>query len=63
VAFTSDIHRHSDADRAKRAGRQQYIGESSFSLIQFRFLLSIAWEWSALVIDQMPCFLGVPNCD
>jgi hypothetical protein len=23
----------------------------------------IAWFWIALVVDQMPCFLGVPNCD
>jgi hypothetical protein len=23
----------------------------------------IAWLWIGLVVDQMPCFLGVPNCD
>lgn len=23
----------------------------------------IAWFWIALMTDQMPCFLGVPNCD
>jgi hypothetical protein len=23
----------------------------------------IAWLWLGLVVDQMPCFLGVPNCD
>lgn len=23
----------------------------------------LAWFWIVLVIDQMPCFLGVPNCD
>jgi hypothetical protein len=23
----------------------------------------IAWFWIALLTDQMPCFLGVPNCD
>ena len=23
----------------------------------------IAWFWVGLVADQMPCFLGVPNCD
>jgi hypothetical protein len=22
-----------------------------------------AWLWVGLLIDQMPCFLGVPNCD
>jgi hypothetical protein len=23
----------------------------------------IAWFWIAILTDQMPCFLGVPNCD
>lgn len=23
----------------------------------------IAWVWVSIVLDQMPCFLGVPNCD
>ena len=27
------------------------------------FLIVIAWFWANLLIDQMPCFLGVPNCD
>lgn len=26
-------------------------------------LILIAWMWTSLVLDQMPCFLGVPNCD
>lgn len=26
-------------------------------------LIFIAWFWVGLVLDQMPCFLGVPNCD
>ena len=26
-------------------------------------LLVIGWLWISLVVDQMPCFLGVPNCD
>jgi hypothetical protein len=26
-------------------------------------LILIAWFWLSLVIDQLPCFLGVPNCD
>ena len=32
-------------------------------LIRVAFLIFIAWFWGALLIDQMPCFLGVPNCD
>lgn len=26
-------------------------------------LVSIAVIWRAIVVDQIPCFLGVPNCD
>ena len=26
-------------------------------------VILIAWLWVGLVADQMPCFLGVPNCD
>jgi hypothetical protein len=38
--------------------------QASGSLIM-RVILSgaIAWFWIALLTDQMPCFLGLPNCD
>lgn len=37
---------------------------SSLSVLPRIVLLAlIAWIWVSLVIDQMPCFLGVPNCD
>lgn len=26
-------------------------------------LTSLAWLWGSWVIDQWPCFMGVPNCD
>lgn len=26
-------------------------------------LVLVAWLWTGILIDQMPCFLGVPNCD
>lgn len=26
-------------------------------------LIFIAWFWVRLTADQLPCFLGVPNCD
>ena len=26
-------------------------------------LIFIAWFWVSVTADQMPCFLGVPNCD
>ena len=32
-------------------------------LLRVVFLAFIAWMWVSLVIDQMPCFLGVQNCD
>jgi hypothetical protein len=27
------------------------------------FLVFLVWMWFGILIDQMPCFLGVPNCD
>lgn len=40
-------------------------GESARGGLVLRgaFLLLVAWLWLALLVDQMPCFLGVPNCD
>ena len=32
-------------------------------LIRVIFLALIIWMCFGIVIDQMPCFLGVPNCD
>lgn len=32
-------------------------------LLRVALLIPIGWVWIAIVIDQMPCFLGVPNCD
>lgn len=32
-------------------------------LLRAAFLLLVAAFWAALMLDQMPCFLGVPNCD
>jgi hypothetical protein len=26
-------------------------------------LASLAWSWGSWVVDQWPCFVGVPNCD
>lgn len=26
-------------------------------------LIFIAWFWVSVTADQLPCFLGVPNCD
>jgi hypothetical protein len=32
-------------------------------LLSVAFLVLIAIVWTGALIDQMPCFLGVPNCD
>ena len=32
-------------------------------LFKVAFLVVIAWMWGGLLIDQIPCFIGVPNCD
>ncbi len=26
-------------------------------------LILLAWLWGSILFDQMPCFLGQPNCD
>lgn len=26
-------------------------------------LIFIGWLWVSITVDQLPCFLGVPNCD
>ena len=32
-------------------------------LFRVVFLALIAMIWGSLIIDQIPCFMGVPNCD
>ena len=32
-------------------------------VVRVGFLAFLIWMWSGILIDQMPCFLGVPNCD
>ncbi len=32
-------------------------------LLRVAFLALIAWMWVGILIDQMPCFIGIPNCD
>lgn len=34
-----------------------------FLVLRVVVLVLIAWVWGGLVVDQLPCFLGVPNCD
>ncbi len=32
-------------------------------LVRVAILIVIAWMWGGILMDQMPCFMGVPNCD
>ncbi|RPJ28108.1 MAG: hypothetical protein EHM33_05595 [Chloroflexi bacterium] len=32
-------------------------------LVSMVFLIFIAFMWGGIVLDQLPCFLGIPNCD
>jgi len=32
-------------------------------IISVVFLVLIALMWTTLIVDQIPCFLGIPNCD
>ena len=32
-------------------------------LLSAVLLILLAFLWAVIVLDQIPCFLGVPNCD
>ena len=32
-------------------------------LVRIGLSIVVACLWAGIVMDQMPCFLGVPNCD
>jgi hypothetical protein len=48
--------------RSVRAG-QNLLAHPILFLTRVTFLVLAALFWSVLINDQMPCFLGVPNCD
>jgi len=48
--------------RTVRAGND-IIATPLKLLLKVAFLTLIATMWVGLFIDQLPCFLGVPNCD
>jgi len=45
----------------RRAGNN-ILAHPVFLLVSVVLLVSIAWNWGALIIDQMPCFLGATGC-
>ena len=48
--------------RTVRAGNSLMANPINL-LLRVTFLALIAWFWGSLFIDQLPCFMGVPNCD
>lgn len=48
--------------RNLRAGNRSLINPLSL-VPRVLLMIFIAWFWIGLTLDQMPCFLGVPNCD
>jgi len=48
--------------RAVRAGNS-LLAHPITLLFKVAILVFIAWFWGSLFIDQLPCFMGVPNCD
>jgi len=48
--------------RSVRAGNS--LMANPFELLfRVAFLALVAMTWGSLLIDQLPCFIGVPNCD
>ena len=45
-----------------RAGNRLF-GNPVILLIRVVVLSFIAWMWISVLTDQMPYFLGIPNCD
>jgi hypothetical protein len=48
--------------RSVRAG-QSILANPTTLVVRIAFLALFAVLWMLLVRDQLPCFLGVPNCD
>ena len=43
--------------------RKNLLQRPIISALRIAALIACAWIWIAIVLDQMPCFLGVPVCD
>jgi hypothetical protein len=48
--------------RNVRAGKRT-TGKPLILALRVVLMLLIAWLWINILVDQMPCFLGVPSCD
>lgn len=47
----------------KGRGWAGIIGKTSQPLVSLAVMVLLAGSWAGILLDQMPCFLGVPNCD
>jgi hypothetical protein len=43
--------------------RSAAAGRNHFRSAVIVVLVLIGYAWVGIVVDQMPCFLGRPNCD
>lgn len=48
--------------RSVRAGNNILMNPVTL-LLRVAVLVAVAWLWGVAIIDQLPCFIGVPNCD
>ena len=48
--------------RNMRAGNS-IIANPVILVVRVVFLAFLIWLWFGILLDQIPCFLGVPNCD
>ena len=48
--------------RAVRAGKR-LLAHPATLVVRIAFLALVAMLWMGGIHDQLPCFLGVPNCD
>ena len=55
LAVLSPMVRHA------RTGNESSTAAVFF--LRLTFLAIVALVWGSLLVDQLPCFLGAPNCD
>ena len=46
-----------------RSGQDKSFAHRLTLVVRIAFLMLVVVLWVSLIQDQLPCFLGVPNCD
>ena len=54
LAVLSPMVRHA------RSGNES---STAVFFLRLTFLALVTFAWGSLLVDQLPCFLGAPNCD